>query len=450
MHQFRRATILLIPVVAMLLAASAYAQKTAAKPSATDQLKRDATAGKAEAQYQLGDLYLKGDSVPQDFQQAYNWFLKAAAQNYAPAEYELATMFLRGMGVRQDQAEAMRWCRLAAEHGDKHAQTTVGLDLLQRQNYAEAARYFRMAARQGEEMARTQLNEMYDAHQISQQAANWLAPEPTNLGAAAGIMVENVDQPTPLKFSNPHSYALVIGAENYEPPVPPVPYALNDAKVMAAYLTARLGVPGANIKALENPTYARLKNGFTWLQNQLTADASPDPVAFIYYAGHGVPEAETQSAYLLPTDADPNYLSNNAFSLNEITNTFSKLRGKTIVMLDACFTGIGRDGKSLTGKRPAFVDVNIPKGVLFLTAAGNKQTSNPLPSAEHGLFTYYLLSGLSGKAADAKGAITLRGLFDYVRTEVAATAKRMNQEQTPTISAGAEAMPDIRLVPPVK
>ena len=45
-------------------------------------------------------------------------------------------------------------------------------------------------------------------------------------------------------------------------------------------------------------------------------------------------------------------------------------------------------------------------------------TGEKVDAAQHGLFTYYLLSGLQGRAADSKGRVTVSSLFEYVEREV--------------------------------
>jgi len=46
--------------------------------------------------YKLGELYLKGESVPQDRKEAFNWFEKGANSGHAPCMYELAVMYQEG------------------------------------------------------------------------------------------------------------------------------------------------------------------------------------------------------------------------------------------------------------------------------------------------------------------------------------------------------------------
>ena len=76
-------------------------------------------------QFSLGDMYLKGKGVPQDFKTAAKYFREAAAGNVLGAQYNLAIMFSRGDGVRKDEAAAAKWFRTAAGKGHTNAQKVL-------------------------------------------------------------------------------------------------------------------------------------------------------------------------------------------------------------------------------------------------------------------------------------------------------------------------------------
>ena len=81
----------------------------------------------AEAQYNLGLMYYKGQGVPRDDKTAMKWYRLAAEQGLADAQYNLGTMYRKGQGVPQDDKTAVKWWRLAAEQGFTDAQTSLGL-----------------------------------------------------------------------------------------------------------------------------------------------------------------------------------------------------------------------------------------------------------------------------------------------------------------------------------
>ena len=51
-----------------------------------------ADEGWSPAQYMLGRLYLKGDGVEKNHEEAYYWFASAARNNFKPAETELVAL----------------------------------------------------------------------------------------------------------------------------------------------------------------------------------------------------------------------------------------------------------------------------------------------------------------------------------------------------------------------
>jgi TPR repeat protein len=78
-----------------------------------------AERGLADAQYNLGSMFLEGSrGVRQDDAEAAKWFGLAAEQGHTVAQFNLGVMYRKGKGVPQNDAEAMKWYRLAAEQGD--------------------------------------------------------------------------------------------------------------------------------------------------------------------------------------------------------------------------------------------------------------------------------------------------------------------------------------------
>ena len=125
-----------------------------------------AEQGNADAQSQLGIMYLIGDGVPQDYSKALKWLTPAAEHGDTNAQTNLGLMYLTGLGVPEDYAEALKLLRPAAEHGDELAQAGLGRmyknGLGVPQDYAEALRLLRPAAERGNELAQAGLGDMYE------------------------------------------------------------------------------------------------------------------------------------------------------------------------------------------------------------------------------------------------------------------------------------------------
>ena len=80
----------------------------------------------AIAQFDLGNLYAKGEGVKQDWGEAVRWFRKAAEQGLAVAQWRLGNCCDDGEGVERDQKEAVRWYHKAAAQGLVAAQWSLG------------------------------------------------------------------------------------------------------------------------------------------------------------------------------------------------------------------------------------------------------------------------------------------------------------------------------------
>lgn len=76
-----------------------------------------AERGDASAQWQLGEMYYRGEGVPEDVALAMRWYEKAAEQGDASAQICLGRMYRAGEGVSRDDSLALGWYRKAAEQG---------------------------------------------------------------------------------------------------------------------------------------------------------------------------------------------------------------------------------------------------------------------------------------------------------------------------------------------
>ena len=108
-----------------------------------------ATAGRAEAQFQLGAAYDTGTNVPVDEVRAAYWYWKAAEQGHTGAQINLGYSYLWDNGVFQDSTEAARLFRLAAEQGHTLAQRNLGVSYgigMPERNIVQAYAWLTLAA----------------------------------------------------------------------------------------------------------------------------------------------------------------------------------------------------------------------------------------------------------------------------------------------------------------
>jgi TPR repeat protein len=77
-----------------------------------------ADQGDPAVQFNLGLLYLDGQGVPQDLDQAVKWFNRSAEQGYDKAQLNLGALYATGKGVKRDYVQAYKWLNICASQGN--------------------------------------------------------------------------------------------------------------------------------------------------------------------------------------------------------------------------------------------------------------------------------------------------------------------------------------------
>lgn len=242
--------------------------------------------------------------------------------------------------------------------------------------------------------------------------------------------------------ADPDAYAVIIGVEKYRAAgIPRVDYAARDAKTMYDYATAAMGFDAKNVILLTDEQATKTdfeKNLGSWLKNRVGAKSR----VFVYYAGHGSPNPTTGEGYLMPYEADPNYLEDTAYPVAKLYASLAKLPTMDVtVVLDACFSGTGGRSLIAKGARPlvSVVTAKAASNTVVLAAAESSQISASNPERRHGLLTSYLLEALSGAAdSDSDGRIMSSEVYEFVRPAVERAARLQNLEQTPTMTPSLE------------
>jgi hypothetical protein len=236
-------------------------------------------------------------------------------------------------------------------------------------------------------------------------------------------------------------WAVVIGINKYRKNRH-LKYAVNDAKAFYDHLIRNNRIPKENVTLLINQDahFIRLRS---ILGTHLKNKAGKEDMVIIYFAGHGACEKDVMSPdkdglekYILPYDADPRDLYGSALPMSEISRIFNRIRSERLIFIaDACYSGAsGGRTISLTGMRANISDTFLDriatgKGRVILTASGANEVSGEDDELRHGVFTYFLLEGLRGKAdTDRDSIITVDEVYRYVSREV---PRATGQEQHP-------------------
>ena len=243
---------------------------------------------------------------------------------------------------------------------------------------------------------------------------------------AAPRATSDVDAPRYASAPRPDDFAVVVGIEGYSR-LPAASHAERDADAVKRHLLA-LGLPERNIIMLQGQRAVRSQLA-AYLEEWLPRNVRPDSTVFFYYSGHGAPDPKTGQAFLIPWDGDPVFLQSTAYPVKKLHAQLSALKARrTIVALDACFSGAGGRSVLAPGTKPLVTKVEElrPEGeVTLFTASAGDEITGSLDEQGHGMFTYYFL-----KALDA-GKRRSRDIFDYLKPRVQDEARRQNREQSP-------------------
>ncbi len=236
-------------------------------------------------------------------------------------------------------------------------------------------------------------------------------------------------------------WGVVIGINDY-PNIRKLKYAVNDAKSFYNLLVDTIRIPRENITLLTDRE-AGLTNLRSTLGTKLKGKAGKEDMVIIYFAGHGATEKDSMSPdgdglekYILPYDADLKDLYSTALPMREISHIFRRIRSERLIFIaDSCYSGAsGGRTIGLSETRASisekFLDrIAKGKGRVIMTASSANEVSAEDKKLQHGVFTYYLLEALRGKAdIDKDGLITVDETYRYVSDKVSQATR---QEQHP-------------------
>ena len=420
----------------------------------------------------LAKIYGAGKGAPKNVAESFKWEKKAAEKGFIDAFLGLGIMYEEGIGTHKNTEEAINWYKKAFDKGVSNAPMFLCTTYYSQKDYAEAKKWAELtinqkeyalvgyrilallnmyglgipqnknkafgliakaideAKQKGVPMPNTldaegelyladnnisKAREIYNA--ISKETPDFYTQKETKLSK---FMKEHkgsdvdFDIPMANNISN-NTFAVVISNEKYQMEKA-VQYAENDGKTFADYCRKTLGLPEKNVHFVTNATLNNIKHEIKWLQDVITVYNGDAKIIF-YYAGHGIPDEQNKSAYLLPIDGYGSDVTT-GYALEDLYKALGSLPSKSVtVFLDACFSGAKRDGDMLASARGVAIKVkqNNPTGnMVVFTAAQGDETAYPYKEEGHGLFTYYLLK----KLQETKGDVTLGELGDYIKTQV--------------------------------
>ena len=366
-----------------------------------------AEMGLDSAQNKLGACYEDGIYIAKDHEKAVFWYRKAAEQGDAYAQANLSSCYSLGKGVPVDEKQALEWAQKSAAQGN-----TNGMLLL------AIAYYSGNAVPRNYQKAKELMEQILEKDKNHKGAKTYLQRINKHLEEQQQLMAAetSVDKNIPVADQyDMNTFAVIIGNEQYAEDVT-VPYAGNDAKTFKEYVQRTFGVPEKQINYIENAGLNKIRTAVRWLAKAMEVTNGKGRAIF-YYAGHGIPDEASKTAYLLPVDGLSGDIES-AYPLGKLYQELGAIPSERItVFLDACFNGGKREGDMLASARGVAIKTKsiVPQGnMVVFTAAQGDETAFSLKSQQHGMFTYYLLK----KLQESKGQLTLGDLSDYLTKEV--------------------------------
>ena len=172
--------------------------------------------------------------------------------------------------------------------------------------------------------------------------------------------------------------------------------------------------------------------------NKIVSSAADNDTILFYFSGHGILESTTGQVVLCLADTKTEQLLDTGLPLNTLLKQLSSCAAsQQLVWLDACHSG----GMTLRGTskislpNPSSQLVKVlrnkaaeSKGFYALLSCDQTQQSWEFPELGHGVFTYYLMRGLRGEAADSQGVIEADALYQYVYHQTLRYIDKTNQQ----------------------
>ena len=383
----------------------------------------------AEAFYGIGYAYLRGA----DFEKSIS-FLKSAIRlkpDYAEAYYGLGQAYGK-MGKSESANEQLKKLNTVdpklARKLEKELQTPAADALSTQSQQTTTPSTARVVMAQPQPTVAPQTPPQ-TTEPVSRQLQQ--LPPPQTQSSPASSSTSPADQIAALPVSAKR-WALVIGVDKYQDPqISPLKGSDNDARLIADALVRYAGFPRDQVILLSTDQPAERQptrvNILRRLSNLSTA-VPKDGLLLVSFAGHGM--ERSGQAFLLPSDAQISdqisFLEETAISMNRVKERIKETGvGQVVVLLDACRNDPGGRADAINPLSSAYTnafnfDVRNREVQAFATvyATGIGQRAYEYTEKKQGYFSWAVVEGLKGGAANDKGEVTLSQLVKYVQDTV--------------------------------
>ena len=246
-------------------------------------------------------------------------------------------------------------------------------------------------------------------------------------------------------------WALLVGINKYQYDVSPLRYCVADVEAFRKALVNVAGFKPDKVFLMTDemtdemqPIHVNIIMKLEVLANRI----QPDDTFVFYFSGHGM--SRDGRSFLLATNSMTNTegtLEASSVSLDSVSRILSRVSAQQLLtIIDACrnnpISGRGDQDNLLTNDFTRGIKIKRlpsvtgkPKVNATLYACSIGERAYEWPQRGHGVFSYYLLEGLKGGAANNQGEVTVNSLAEYTQSKVVDWTKDYrDRKQTPWLS----------------
>jgi WD40 repeat protein/uncharacterized caspase-like protein len=246
-----------------------------------------------------------------------------------------------------------------------------------------------------------------------------------------GIATSRSQRPQPSKL-----WLLLVGVNKYsDPNLCDLDFAADDCQELAEVLKAT----SASVATSEVFIHHDLGDSLPTLSSlieslkRIVTEAKAEDTILFYFSGHGFLD-QMQQVVLCLADTQLDRLQDTGLKMTALLEWLEQCRAiQQLLLLDACHAGALR--QKLEPVNPAFSLVQLlqkqaqaRRGLYAVVSCDASERSWEFPELKHGVFTYFLIEGLRGEAADMHGIVDVDGLYKYVYHQTLRYLDKTNQQ----------------------
>lgn len=235
----------------------------------------------------------------------------------------------------------------------------------------------------------------------------------------------------------PRLHILTIAINSYRDGDLRLKYSINDAEglIKMASEKSKTLFSGIDTYRLHDEQVTREK--MEAIFKQIGARTKRGDVFLLFMAGHGLTDDADGMYYFLPVNfryTGRESIAGQGISMNDFKRFLINIQAmKTLFLIDTCNSGSFSEAVASRGVTDKTAITKLARAVGRATIAASSKNQVALEGYEgHGVFSYTLLEGMNGKAADKKGEITINRLATFIEETLPdLTFKKWGYEQIP-------------------